>query len=102
MVDKVSKENRKRFAEEYEAVLLGTRPHKYFEAFFHKESEYDHPLVFRNREFDYIVVSLNGGQRNETILNEGFKPIYPMYNEFLSSYYKKFRNTRRHCPVECE
>ena len=69
---------------------------KYWEKLLSKspETDYDHPLLYRDDNYDYLVISLYSGQRNEEVLKEGFKPIPPMYTEFCQSYVKVFFNTR--------
>ena len=58
------------------------------------ETDYDHPLLYRDDKYDYLVISLYPGDRNEEVLKEGFEPIPPMYTEWCKSYVKKFKNTR--------
>lgn len=103
MIDDEARENRKRFEEEFSVTKLDFLPPKYFDAFTRKsELDYDHPLLFQNGKEEYFVVSLHPGKRNETILEEGFKPTYPMYNKFCASYYKKFKRTKTHRIEEIE
>ena len=95
-MDKTAIENRKVFkATGKRRVDPMTR--KYWEKFLSKKSltDYDHPLLYRDDKYDYLIISLYKGQREEeSILEEGFTPIPPMYSTMCNSYVKRFHNTR--------
>ena len=96
MIDDVSKENRKKFEEKFNVRKLDFLPGKYFDRFVDRQgSNYDHPLLYRNKKYDYLVVSLYETlDSHERMMREGFEETPSMYNKDCQSYFKRFLNTR--------
>jgi len=95
MIDEICKKHREEFEEEFEVDKLDFLPRKYFEKFVQDSGmDFDHPLLYRNRKYDYFITSLYFGERNNEIIKEGFKEIPSMYNTSCKSYVKRFLNTK--------
>lgn len=95
MIDEVCRENREKFESEGKEKL-DFLPNKYFQKYQVEASmtDYDHPMLYRDKDFDYLIISLYPGARNTQVLSEGFHEIPPMYSISCRSYVKKFKNTK--------
>ena len=96
MIDDKSKENRLKFEEETGAVKQDFLPRKYVPQYIEQDRDnmYDHEMVYRNKEHDYMIISNYSGQYHSELLEEGFKEIPSMYNTSCRSYMKVFKNTK--------
>lgn len=92
-MEKIIRNNRAIFSEGKDKLPF--LPNKYFQKFQDRNmTNYDHPMIYRDREYDYFIVSLYPGTRNKEILEEGFCEIDQMYSTSCQSYMKIFKNTR--------
>lgn len=85
--------NRKEFAKGKEK--LDFVPSKYFHKVISGSmSKYDHPMMYQDNDYDYLVISNYSDCYEETLLREGFKIIPHIYNSSCISYMKMFNRTR--------
>lgn len=96
MIDEECKLNRVVFSEEENAKKLEFLPNKYVPKYIEQDREgrYDHPLMYRGKEYDYLFVSIYGTGGNTILLSEGFRTVPPMYNTMCRTFMKKFYNTK--------
>lgn len=90
------KENRDSFAGDNQAQRMDFIPSKYHKKYIEEDREwlYDHPMLYRNEDFDFFFVSIYpSDKKEEELARQGFDPVPPMYNRTCKSYMKKFRNT---------
>lgn len=96
MIDEICKEHRKTFEEETGARKQDFLPRKYVPQYIEQDRKnmYDHEMMYRNKEYDFLFISNYGEHYHETLLEESFKECPSMYNTSCQSYMKVFLNTK--------
>jgi len=101
MIDEKSKVNRQVFSKREGAKHLDFLPRKYLPKYLYEAmpmTRYDHPLMYRNKDYDFLFVSnyrwKGVAYFDAELKEEGFVEVPPMYNESCQTYMKKFKNTK--------